>query len=229
MQNALFDLDVDFDRYNSDQMDELTEHAKVLARKVSDHQLDTQNRVIYVNANEGIKLSPVIRNVREIMGKKCSIDGKHSIIKIYGEISSSYVFSNLKFVRPIIIELHNKISHLTISGCKNVILKLTNTSFAGIECINSRKVSISVKTLNFVRVTTGSDISLYGISDSSTILDIRNSSNVTVNNELLPGCVFTEARFKYHANHYEYIKEEHDIFSSGNLSVPNVTLLKYYK
>lgn len=225
-----FEMDIDFDNLTEEQHDDLMGKAFSIARKVSDSQIDTQNKVVYISNRNGINLSSnIVDDVTTIMGKKCYISPKMTLLKIFGSVSSSYVLTNIQMVRPIVIEIHNKVSHITITNCKNLIIKIFNTSFAGIECINSRKINLSVKAINFIRVTTGSDINLYGECDETSMLDIRNSINITINSQLIPGCMFNEDRFSYSKGEFHKVKETDDIFSSGNLSLPSITLLKAYK
>lgn len=212
-----------------DQYESYQDTAHQLAKKVSDHQISTQNKVVYISQHNGVKLSPVVSDVMEIMGEKCYINPAMTILKIYGLVSSSYVLTGIQMVKPIVIEIHNKVSHLTVTNCKNIIIKLSNTSFAGIECINSKKINISVKSINFIRVTTSEDINIVGETNTTSILDIRNSINIIINTEVVPGCLFNEARFSYKKNVLTKLTEEDDIFSTGNLSLPSLTLLKLYK
>ena len=225
---AIFNLDIDFDKMNEDEQNLMKEKAYHIARKVSDHQIETQSKVVYINDADGIKLTPLV-DVLSIMGKVCYIHPTMTLLKIVGSTSSSYVFTNIKMVRPIVIDITNKISHITVTNCKNLIINVTNTSFAGIECINSRRINMTVKSINFVRVTTGSDINIYGLCNDSSMLDIRNSINVSVNNQIIPGCMFNEDRFCYQNDRFLKVKEDDDIFSSGNLSLPNITLLKQFR
>jgi hypothetical protein len=231
MDDNIFQLDEDDQpiHITEEQYEGYQDAAYHIAKKVSDHQISTQNKVVYISANEGTRLTPVIKDVMTIMGEKCYINPSMTLLKIYGLVSSSYVLTGIQMVKPIVIEIHNKVSHLTITNCKNIIIKITNTSFAGIECINSKKINLSVKSINFVRVTTSEDVKMTGEIDKVTVLDIRNSINIVINTDLIPGCLFNEARFRYKKGILSKINEDDDIFSSGNLSLPNLTLLKLYK
>ena len=163
------------------------------------------------------------------MGRKCRIDTRLASVRLSGNSSASYVFSCIEPVRPLIINICHKVSHITITNCSNLIIKLINTSVAGIECINSNKVNISVKTITFLRITTGSEVNVCGLCDSSTILDVRNSINVKVNNDNIPISMFSESRFCYKEEILYRMRDNEDIFSSGNLSLPNISLLKKHR
>lgn len=221
----IFDLDIDFDKLNEDEFEHINNKAHTIADKVAKNQINTQNKVIYISPNNGIKLESIVEDISSIMGQKCKIN---SNVTLLGTCYASYVFSEIKAVRPIIISIEHNVSHITITNCSNIIIKSKKPAVAGIECINSMKINICVKKITFLRITTGSDINVHGLYDNSTILDIRNSTNIYVNNDNIPICMFNEARFSYNPSLY-IMKDEEDIFSSGNLSLPNISLLKYHR
>ena len=228
----IVNTDVDFNDLSVEDLENLEQKAQEIGGNVANNQLTTQSHVVslYGPGRPFPNVEKVV-DVDQIRGKQFSIPENVRMIKVTSSSESSpcpFVLSEIQGI--VVVQLFCRVSQLTITNCRKVLVRMSHAPIAGIECINSHDVTVVSAACNFLRVTTSTNVKFRGECDADSLLDIRNCTDIHVNDAQLEVGMFSEGRFSVSPDkdHFIPIEPQRDLWNVGvrTGSFPNLTLLK---
>jgi hypothetical protein len=200
-----------------------------IAQNLFFNQIKTQEQITFFTSilNNNC-ISPPIRELtaKNYLGKQIYIPKEFRSFTIndkdgeFGGIVLNKICNNIFCV-------NSNTTHILITDCHNLNIKVEGKIYAGIECLNSSNITIDVEDQYFFRCITSHGVRLKGSFHDSVILDFRNCLDVKVNGEDIELNEFMSVR--YHKNEDDHIVRtppSTDIFLTEKLSLPNITISK---
>src|SRR3990167_53901 len=235
----LFELEtiVDFDNVTTEELNNLTDKSSEIGREVAKNQISTQSHVVSLCGRNRKGTFPMLKsgklNVNDLRGGQFFVPKEFRLIRITGtDLDPSPVPIVISEIcHTTVIDFDCVITQLTITNSKDLVIRMKKAPIAGIECIDSNNVIVDVEKCNFVRATTSFDVKINGRCDDTFLLDLRNCTDVFVNNQQIDVGFFSEGRFSFSPQDRSFVpvSSYNDLAASSNGSMPNLTLLKNMK
>lgn len=191
-------LDVDLDTFTEEDILFMEEKTQSLSKTISDSQISTQMNVTsfcgYDRLEKFEKVNNNYLNSDKIKGKQLYVPRSIRNIKITGDERNAYVLTEIK--NTTLFNFQSPVTHMVITNCKGIVIRVGGKLIAGIECINSSDIIIECDSHSFVRTTTSNSCKITGKTNNDTLIDVRNCFDIYFNNERIETNIFTEGRFK---------------------------------
>lgn len=209
---------------------EIEKKAHDIGKTVSSGQIKTQEQVTFFTSEVTAKCTtPPIRELtaNKYMGKQIYIPEDWKSLTINDE-EGEFGGIVLNKIKHTTFSVNSTVSQITVSKCEDLIIKVKGKIYAGIECLNSRHVTIEVENQYFVRCVTSHGVRLKGKLDKDVVLDFRNCMDIVLNNETIPLNEFDSVRYhKDEKNNLVKTPDDKDKFLTNNkIPVPSITIEK---
>lgn len=220
---------VDFDFDTLEDMEKIIEKATQIGETVSINQISTQSNVISMCGRNRRGTFPHLTvntdgevSICDLKGGQFFIPQSLKFIKVVSSDTSRYPLVLSEIRHPVVFDFDCRISQLTITKCKGVVVRMKRAPIAGIECIESESIRIDAQNCNFIRTTTSFDVKFRGECDETVLLDVRNCVDIEVNKNSLNVGMFTVGKFSFSPQDKSFVP----IHSTDDTSSINLALLK---
>ena len=237
-----FDLEtlVDFDNLTEEELIGLNDKALAIGGEVAKNQLSTQSHVVSLCGRNRKGTFPVLKHgklsLNNLRGGQFFVPESLRLIRVTESHGSESRHGSCPFViteigHTTVIDFECELTQLTITKCQNLVIKMRKAPIAGIECIDSNNIIVDAENCNFVRATTSFDVKFNGQCDATVLLDVRNCTDVFVNNCQIDVGFFSEGRISFSPKDKSFVplNPSEDLYRTGitgGTSMPNLTLLK---
>lgn len=239
----IFDLEtvVDFDTVTDEDLNALTQKSLEIGGEVAKNQLSTQSHVVSLCGRNRKGTFPTLKGgngpfkLNDLHGGQFFVPKDLRLIRITdpGGSGGPCPFVITEINHTTVIDFDCVVTQLTITNSRDLVIRMKKAPIAGIECIDSNNIIVDAEKCNFVRATTSFDVKINGSCDDTVLLDVRNCTDVFVNNQQIDIGFFSEGRFSFspHDKSFVPVSSFDDLAGSsgGSARMPNLTLLKNMK